>query len=148
PDCGCSSGVMVRANSTFTSGYMFVYSEDYSDFSIWKYVNGSTTALQYWTYSPSIEYGWNTLKVVADGSYLDFYINGNLVWSGSDTTFTRGLVGLRMYRGASIERMSVDWATLDLIGLLTRSQADPVESGQTVIPFDPNAPYGPERSPK
>ena len=106
--------------------------------------------LKGWTSSPSIvKSDWNTLKIVANGSTLAFYINDILVWTGTDTSFTRGQAGLGMYRGSGIERLSVDWATLDLIGPLTSLEdIGPVEPGQRVLPMDPGAPYGPERAPK
>ena len=41
-------------------------------------------ALKPWTASAAIvKNGWNTLKVIAVGSSLRYYINGTLVWVGS-----------------------------------------------------------------
>jgi hypothetical protein len=43
-----------------------------------------------------------------------FYINGILVWTGTDTTFSSGLVGVTMYSDyASGEQIWADWATLN-----------------------------------
>ncbi|MFN2225855.1 MAG: hypothetical protein ACK2UY_06100, partial [Anaerolineae bacterium] len=68
---------------------------------------------------------WNTLRVVADGAYLEFYINGVQVWSGSDGSLSLGQVGLSMYRSATStgDEFRVDWATLSLLGTTTRSGA-------------------------
>ncbi len=148
PYYGAATGIMVRANSTFSSGYAFQYSEDWENFIVLKYSGGRVTALKPWTVSSAINYGWNTLKVVANGSQLDFYINDTLVWTGTDTTFTRGYVGLRMYRIPEVERAYVDWATLSLTPPVMMAQSNMVEQGQVVIPDDPNRPFGFELSPK
>jgi hypothetical protein len=52
--------------------------------------------------------------VVAKGSSLRFYINGLLIWQGTDTSLTNGRVGVSMYRdGSSGNDFQVDWATLN-----------------------------------
>jgi hypothetical protein len=56
---------------------------------------------------------WNTLKVVANGSAMKFYINGTLVWSGNISTSASGQVGIGMYNSGAVgEQLLVDWATL------------------------------------
>ena len=80
-------------------------------------------ALQTWTPSPAINQGfyWNTLRVVANGSSLYFYINETLVWSGVDTDLEVGRVGIGMYSltGNTDDRLWVDWATLTPLGAMS-----------------------------
>jgi hypothetical protein len=61
--------------------------------------------------------GWNTLQVVANGSYLYYYINGTLVWAGSDTSITSGQVALAMDNFENSvtpgDQLLVDWAILN-----------------------------------
>ena len=56
--------------------------------------------------------GWNTLKVSANGSSLRYFINGHAVWSGSNSSITKGQVGVGFYRDASAGVLYVDWAKL------------------------------------
>lgn len=83
-------------------------------FSVYK-INGSTdTALKAWTATSYINSDlWNTLRVTASGSTLKFYINGHLMWTGTDTSFASGKVGLGMFKDDSSGNvLSVDWAKL------------------------------------
>jgi hypothetical protein len=103
------------------SGYAFQYNRN-GQYSIFKYMpNGDTVQIQGWTSSSAINQGdyYNILRVVANGSDFSFYINGTLVWQGSDTTYSSGVVGIGMYRAASTgltEQLIVDWAVLTTIG--------------------------------
>ncbi|MBI5935046.1 MAG: hypothetical protein HY867_15175 [Chloroflexi bacterium] len=94
--------------------YKFAYTNQ-GYFAVYK-TNGTTlTTLKSWTSSTAIaKGGWNTLKVAADGSSLKFYINGTLVWSVTDTSFSAGNVGIGMYRDTTStgNKLSVDWAKL------------------------------------
>jgi hypothetical protein len=101
----------------WNSSYLFQYTRD-GLFSVWKMLSdGSSTALQNWAISSAINTGdaWNSLRVVANGNNLYFYINGMLVWSGSDSTLSLGRVGIGMYRsddGIEDDRLYINWATL------------------------------------
>lgn len=115
-----ANGLLIRGNpaSLFSykmwkPAYWFAYTNNGS-FSIWEYTSGGTeVALKGWTASAAIvKNGWNTLKVVAVGSSLKFYINGTLVASVTDTTLQTGQVGLGMYRDATSGTLLVDWAKL------------------------------------
>jgi len=59
---------------------------------------------------------WNILKATAKGSQLNFYINGFLMWSGTDSTLKTGRVGFGMFKTGSLSCISgkllVDWAKL------------------------------------
>ena len=52
--------------------------------------------------------------MTVSGTALKVSINGTLVWSGTDTEFSTGRVGIGMYRDSSStgNRLDVDWATL------------------------------------
>jgi len=58
---------------------------------------------------------WNTLKVTASGSQLKFYINGYLIWSGTNSAYSSGQVGIALYRNnySCDNKFYVDWASLD-----------------------------------
>ncbi len=102
------------ASGRWNKEYKFAYTNN-GYFAVFK-VNGTTvTTLKTWTSSSSIiKGGWNTLKVSADGSALKYYINGTLVFTVTDTTFSSGQVGIGMYRDTTStgNKLSVDWATL------------------------------------
>jgi hypothetical protein len=120
-DYGSSANnVIIRGVTTpltpdklWNKAYLFEYSDNGS-FSVWKGSGGSWTALKGWTSSSKInKEGWNVLKVTAKGSTLKFYINNSLVWSGTDSTFATGKVGIGCYRSSS-EKMTflIDYANL------------------------------------
>ncbi|MFH2038504.1 MAG: family 16 glycoside hydrolase, partial [Chloroflexota bacterium] len=93
--------------------YYFQYTNDgsYSVYAVT--TSGTQIALKSWTTSSAIvKSGWNTLKVVAVGSSLKYYINNTLVWDGSDSSLTTGQVGFGFYRGPDPGVLDVDWATL------------------------------------
>ncbi len=116
----CSNSLWVRgtpdplSSGHWYNGYLFNYTANGS-YSVWAAVDGAYWALQPWTYTSAINQGsaWNTLRVVAQDSLLYYFINGVLVWSGSDSSLSSGLVGIGMYQaGYSNEKLWADWATL------------------------------------
>jgi len=117
---GCANALIIRGtpNLDGTGWWKTEYTFDYTNsglFSVWKDHNGTYTALKDWTSTNAIEKNdWNILKVTADGSQLKFYINGVLVWSGSDTAYPSGRVGIAMYRStiSTGDKLWVDWAKL------------------------------------
>jgi hypothetical protein len=130
---GCANRLLVRgspdpldAGNHWYAAYVFQYTRSGS-YSIFREQAGTAYMIQDWTPSAAINQGsaWNTLRVVADGAYLEFYINGVQVWSGSDGSLSLGQVGLSMYRSATStgDEFRVDWATLSLLGTTTRSGA-------------------------
>ena len=108
---------------------MFVYSND-GWFSVWKTINGTPVQVQGWAEYEGIKpYLWNKVKVTADGASLKFYINGGLVWQGTDASFGSGKVGLGMYRAdAGWNPLSVDWAKLTA-GVSMTSLEEPLAAG-------------------
>ena len=95
--------------------YVFQFTNDQS-FMVYKRVNGVTTILTGWNYTSAINpFGWNTLKVVGSGSSFKYYINGTLVWTGTDSSLSTGQVGVGMYRAVpETSNLNVDWAKLSI----------------------------------
>ena len=99
--------------------------DDEYKFSIWKVENGLYNSLNYWESSSAIKHNdWNGLKVRANGSALKFYINGTLVWSGTDSTHSDGYVGVESYAETpSVDKhlLYVDWAKVTTTNISTLS---------------------------
>lgn len=121
----CPTGLVARGSAdplsgegSWHQGYEFQFTRD-GTYSVQKRVNGIRTVLQNWTFSPVINQGdaWNTLRVVANGALLEFYINDIKVWQGSDADLVNGKIGISMGRDAasSGNELQVDWAQLDVI---------------------------------
>jgi thermitase len=119
----CANFLMVRgtpepldSSGHWDSSYRFQYTNQ-GKYSVFKQVaGGGQIPLQDWTSDPAILAGeaWNTLRVLADGDQLSFYINGKLVWSGTDADLSAGRIGVGMYLGSFVfdDVFKVDWATL------------------------------------
>lgn len=119
----CWSGLILRGNSAsrnadgyWKSSYWFAYNRN-GRFLVYKYnATGGEVVLKGSTANAAINTGsdWNTLKVVAVGSSLKFYINGTLVWSGTDAAYAVGDVGIGMQRDAASSGnvLYVNWAKL------------------------------------
>ena len=118
----------LTANNNWYHEYKLQYSNDGS-YSVWKRVaGGSAVALKGWTYTSAINQGgWNTLRVVADGTSLSFYINGTYIWSTTDSSLSSGRAGVGMYRDADStgNELQVDWARLCLLGSAASDAAPP-----------------------
>jgi hypothetical protein len=115
-------GKLVRSGSNeWYPGYRFGYCEG-GEFAVIRInADGSRTPLQDWTVSGIINpHGWNTLRVVAKGSSLTFSINGTQVAAVTDTTFSRGFVGITTRRefAAPGYALDVDWAKLTVLETL------------------------------
>jgi hypothetical protein len=102
-------------NFEWYPGYNFGYSND-GYYSIWEVSStGLATDKQPWTYTPAIvKYGWNTLKVTGSGSTFTFSINGVVVKTFTDSSFSQGYVGFQMYKNITAGKFLVDWATLTI----------------------------------
>ena len=105
---GASTGraryMLFRATADFDraplyqgSGYAFGL--DDTSYYIFKTSNGTFTELKGWTTSGYINssLSWNTLKVTASGSSFTFYINGNYVYSLTDSSLSSGRIGMSGY---------------------------------------------------
>ena len=118
----CSTGLFIRGNPAslgvpekwWQPSYEFDYSNN-GYFLIYKnYANGSFVLIKNWTSTTAINKGgWNTLKVVAVGKLIKFYINGILVYQFNDPSFRIGRVGIHFWRdAATTNRLFVDYARL------------------------------------
>lgn len=99
-------------------GYYLGYTNlgDYSIFYLSS--TGGLTEIQNWAFSSAVDQnGWNTLRVVAKGSQFKCYINGTLVKSFTETSSSRGYVGVTSLRtsGSTSYTFYVDWAKLTVI---------------------------------
>ena len=123
-NAGMANRLFVRASgSVLSSGhyqneYIFQYNRNGS-FSVYKTVNGVSTALKSWTASSAINKynAWNYLRVYANGNQFWFYINNYLVWSGTDSSLSSGREGVGMYKSSSTANNGfyVDYATLNAL---------------------------------
>lgn len=150
---GWATGLLVRGSPTsfsptdnsWNAAYHFLYSQR-GFFSIWKSTGGIQIPLEDWTTTTAIvRNNWNTLKVIADGTRLLFYINNVLVWSGADGSFASGQVGVEMYRNTAADQLQVDWATLGMSELY--KALGTVEENQVEIPASLGIPNRMQRSP-
>lgn len=101
-------------NNAWLAGYLFGYTNQ-GVFSIWKInSDGSARVMQPWTETSLLAINdWNTLRVAASDSALNFYINGILAWTGSDGGFKDGKVGFSFFNHANPSSIFfVDWASL------------------------------------
>lgn len=123
---GTSTGTY---NDYWYPGYLFGY-RNTGEYSIWMLnEDGSSLNLQPWTQSSSVvPYDWNTLRLVANGSLMEFYINGDLVNTVNDTTRNKGYVGLGIFdRGDASDKFLVDWAMLT-------TNTSSAKSGESISP--------------
>ncbi|MBI5936104.1 MAG: DUF1080 domain-containing protein [Chloroflexi bacterium] len=115
----CANRIIIRGTPTslvstnwWKPSYVFQYGNN-GQFSIYEVTSaGSTVALKAWTaHGAIVANNWNTLKVVAVGSSLKFYINGTLVWTVTDSSLKVGKVGFGFYRDPAAGTLQVDWAS-------------------------------------
>jgi hypothetical protein len=111
-------GVIFRGGGSDENFYAFHIGANGKYF-IFKRVDGVTIKLiPAWTFTSAIQQGfdkWNTLKVVCQGSTMEFYINSTLVESLIDSEFVTGKVGVRAVDNASMQNiMHFDNARLTL----------------------------------
>ena len=116
----CPNRIIIRGNpyslvatNSWKPSYYFQYANN-GQFSIYYRTSaGTETALKAWTASTAIvKNGWNTLKVVAVGSFMKFYINDVLVSAVINTALSTGYVGVGFYRDINPGLLYVTSATL------------------------------------
>ncbi|MBC7227555.1 MAG: hypothetical protein H5T61_10025 [Thermoflexales bacterium] len=125
----CSAGIVIRGNpeplfnrGTWDTMYGLYYRANGKCAVVRTFYYGGTHwigAFLYLTDCPSIVQGeaWNTLRAVADGNQLSFYINDQLIWSGQDpyNANPHGRVGIVMRRSEDPsvqDELRVEWASL------------------------------------
>lgn len=114
----CSNTLIIRGNptsprtdGTWRKGYYFQYTND-KRISVWKFDGSTIYPLKNWTTSNAVKpYSWNTLKVVFSGKKMIFYVNGVRVATVSDSSLTRGQLGVTFYRDPDSTNnvLYVDW---------------------------------------
>ena len=121
-DTNLASAVLFRGKPSpldsayhWYNGYYFGYTNN-GYFLGGYYRNGTFYAFtSNWVYSSAINQGsWNTLTVTANGSFLQFYINGTRVMYGTASIHSTGQVGFGFYRSSAAGSLSADWATLKI----------------------------------
>jgi hypothetical protein len=142
-------GLVVRGTPAFNSynnwqnGYYFVVGRFWNSLSCfavqkinigpWTYLTGGSK----WNCYADINYSdWNTLKVVAKGTTLKFYINGILMWSRSVSGPASGRLGIftAPVNGGE-ESIYVDWAVAGR-PVIPAGAEEVVAPGQ--IPYQPS----------
>ncbi|HEY4034112.1 MAG TPA: protein kinase [Ktedonobacteraceae bacterium] len=94
-DCG---GLAIRSQSNYANLYLFQVCQDGS-YNFYKYTLNSTSSPTTLTRGNplAIKEGVgqsNTIAVIANGSNIDLYINGQKVGSASDSAYSQGSIGL------------------------------------------------------
>jgi hypothetical protein len=119
---GCATSIYVRgtgvsAFGNWTQGYQFSITRS-GNYLVAKNVFAKLVPIQNWKASPYIvkNSGWNVLRVVASDTSLQFYINGHLVWSGTNSAFSSGKVGFGISSNSTggVNRLYIDYATLTM----------------------------------
>lgn len=97
-------GLSVRGNTAANRLYAFLINGN-GLYSIWKVADGTAAKLADWTKSAAIAAGGeNRLAVLARGSTLEFYANGQLLKRVTDAALSKG------YFGLSVEHNDVEVA--------------------------------------
>jgi hypothetical protein len=122
---------MIRGNPTaglsadgyWKSSYVFKYTQN-GQYSVAKISStGLTTTPIPWSPTSYINTTtYNTLQVVAVGSELRFYINGNKLYGAADPDFSVGAVGLGMYK-TSTSSTTTDYLLVDYANITTAPAA-------------------------
>lgn len=104
-------------------GYMFCYTRD-GRYAVYKRVNHVWTAIQTYTATATVVQGsaWNLLRARAIGTSLAFWINGTLVWSGTDASLASGRTGIWQYGTGPLW---IDYVTLNSGNAVPDEALDP-----------------------
>ena len=102
-----SNGIFIHGSTNtkrwggLVSGYAFNYVNGDADggyYSIWRYASGAARAVVPWTYTSSISRtGYNTLRVTWINGVMNFYINGTLLYSGTQNGIKTGVAGVHSF---------------------------------------------------
>jgi hypothetical protein len=92
-----TQGILAAAGE-WEDGYLFCYTRD-GRYGVLKRVNHVWTLLQNYVATAAVVQGsaWNLLRARAIGTSLAFWINGTLVWSGSDSSLSIGRTGIWLF---------------------------------------------------
>jgi subtilisin family serine protease/uncharacterized protein YaiE (UPF0345 family) len=103
----------LASDGDWNNGYRFTVSND-GYFHIGYNQNGNWYWILPWISTPSVSSGWNTLRVTMNGTFVQFFINGDRVAYGNLTVFSAGQVGFGYYRDtySKGDTLFIDYATL------------------------------------
>ena len=92
----CDYGVIFRAQPTDEANYYYFLIQSGVLYMVTKKVNGEWERLTKWETTGHIKKGSaaNHIKVVCEGTEIEVYVNGHLLTTITDDTFTRGYVGM------------------------------------------------------
>lgn len=91
-DSGTYAGIVFRSvNASNYYAALISSNGKYDD--IYKIVNGTLILIEHST-GPSIGNNWTSLQLDASGNQFSLYLNGELIFSTSDSLFTSGKVGV------------------------------------------------------
>ncbi|GAP17218.1 S8 family peptidase [Levilinea saccharolytica] len=98
-----SNGIFIHGSTNakrwggLSSGYAFNYVNG-GYYSIWRYASGAERPVVGWTYSSAINpTGYNTLRVTWVNGVMNFYINGTLLYSGTQNGIKSGVTGVHSF---------------------------------------------------
>jgi hypothetical protein len=138
---GSPNPITNNPSNNWSNGYRFSVSND-QYFQILYTQDGIYYSLLDWTYDPtSVTDGWNTLKVTANGTYMEFFINGVQVAYGNVSVFNTGQVGVGFYRSTTStgDRLYVDWAKLSTTAPSSVAGGDGYAINGLGAPIDPDS---------
>ena len=152
-----ASVLVLRATPDFDcrsetgSAYLIGVSWDESYY-VGKYVSGIYSMIQDWTDSPHLNTtGSNEVRGVIEGSSLAVYLNGQLAWSGSDTSITAaGRIGILAYSGGDSETVHYfDDVQVDPPSATSARTVSPLQAWYNAHPLSggPEAAPSQERTP-
>jgi len=136
-----SYGIYFNASPTplastggWNNGYAFYILDD-GYYSVWRRAGGVATNLWPWTSSAGISSGTNTLKVTYNPTtrFVQFYINGTRMLTGTFNTYTSGTVGLVYYRDTTASKLYVDIAKLSLTAPSAMTAGDGIYIDEAAI---------------
>lgn len=100
-------GMIVRAPSQpdniIDSAFVFGFNCE-GQYRVYRMDNGSYTGIVNWTAHPSLLPGpnqKNVMTIKAEGSLLQLFTNGTLIYEFTDSTYLRGLIGLMIGSGGT-----------------------------------------------
>ncbi len=140
-----SRGIQFRADGprdTDYNGYNFYVALTSGNYSIYKFVNGSSSTPISWTTSPYVNTGQgetNTLRVVGSGNSFDLYINGNYVDSFTDDDHPSGMVSCIASSAATVwydEITCIPAATLVPASMHPQETVPSIECDEQGQPLD------------
>jgi hypothetical protein len=138
----------LTSDGEWNNTYKFGFTSDGNYFLQYRQ-NGVYHWIKVWTYSASIHKNdWNTLKIVMQGAYAQFFINGTRVMYGNLPLFNTGRVGVGYSRDVyqAGDMLYVDYATLTSIAPASSPSSEGINLN-TLSPLDATSVANPNMAP-